>query len=260
MKVYELLNERQSNIKHVNVKQHPDIKDKNERLGSGFEAKVYADKTGGTVIKELPIDSEVEDSATYQYIDQVMSHQDNPFLPRIYNAKLYTHNTMGRKKLVVQMERLTDFNSEKVAHLLPQLLAQIGIDEYDVDQSSREHIQQMRSGAYDDEPNDYDTDEQKARDQKMKRQSTLGDLGDVLWKRFRSPEGRIQLMQATDNAQLKLALKLSHDILQKHADTKGEKSTEMKADLHDANVMVRLTSHGPQLVITDPIVSFANWS
>ena len=255
MKVYELLNE--SNIKHVTVKQHPDIRGKNPKLGSGYEAKVYAGKDGGTVIKEMPIDGDVEDSATYQYIDMVMSNQDNPFFPRIYNAKLYTHHTMGKQKLVVQMERLTDFNSEKVAHLLPQLLAQLGIDEFDVGMMSREHIQQMRSGSYPEE-NDFDTAEQQERDQKSRRHETLGELGDVLWKRFRSPEGRIKLIQATDNAQLKLAMKKTHDILKKGAD-KSNKSSVMKADLHDSNIMVRLTSHGPQLVITDPVVTFQDW-
>ena len=255
MKVYELLNE--SNIKHVTVKQHPDIEDKNKKLGFGFEAKVYADKTGGTVIKEVPISGDVEDSATYQYIDKVMSNQDNPFLPRIYNAKLYTHHAMGKKKLVVQMERLTDFNSEKVAHLLPQLLAQLGISEFDVGRGSREHIQQMRSGSQPEE-NDFDTAEQQERDQKVKRSQTLGELGDVLWQRFRTPAGRIKLMQGTDNAQLKSAIKVTHDILQKGAD-KTDKDTIMKADLHDSNIMVRLTSHGPQLVITDPVVTFQDW-
>ena len=257
MKVYELLNE--GNIKHVTVKQHPDIKDKNERIGSGYEAKVYAGKDGATVIKELPIDSEVENSATYQYIDTVMSHQDNPFLPRIYNAKLYTHKSMGKQKLVVQMEKLTKFDSEKTAHLLPQLLAQLGIDENDVGMVSREHIQRMRSGAYPDEDNTFDTEEQKERDQRVTRHKTLGDLGDVLWKRFRTPEGRAKLIQATDNPQLKLALKLTHDILEKHAGQSGKGGMVMKGDLHDSNIMVRLTSHGPQLVITDPVVTFQEW-
>ena len=256
MKVYELLNE--SNIKHVTVKQHPDIEEKNKRLGSGFEARVYADKSGGTVIKELPIKGEVEDSATYQYIDMVMSNQDNPFLPRIYNAKLYTHHTMGAKKLVVQMERLTDFNSENVAHLLPQLLAQLGINEFDVGQSSREHAQRMGSGSQPEE-NDYDTPEQIARDQRISRSQTLGDYGDALYTKFRTPEGRIKLIQGTDNAQLKLALKKTHDILQRDADKTGKTST-MKADLHEGNVMLRLTSHGPQLVITDPVVTFQDWN
>ena len=255
MKVYELLTERTSNIKHVTVKQHPDIKEKNPRLGSGYEAKVYADKTGGTVIKEMPITTDVEDSATYQYVDMVMSNQDNPFFPRIYNAKLYTHHTMGRQKLVIQMERLTDFNSEKVAHLLPQLLAQLGVDEFDVSQQSREHIQQMRSGSYPDESGGG-TDEQKEREQRLRRNETLGDLGDVLYKRFNSPEGRIKLIQGTDNAQLKLALKKTHDILQKGA---SSPSSTMKGDLHDSNIMVRLTPHGPQLVITDPVVTFQSW-
>ena len=256
MKVYELLIERTSNIKHVTVKQHPDIGERNKEIGDGFEAKVYADKSGGTVIKEVPIKGKIEDSATYQYIDKVMSNQDNPFLPRIYNAKLYTHHTMGAKKLVIQMERLTEFNSEKVAHLLPQLLAQLGIDDSDVGQTSREHAQRMRSGSQPEE-NDYDTPEQIARDQRISRSQALGDYGDVLWKQFRTPEGRIKLIQATDNAQLKLALKVSHDILKKGAASPG---MEMKADLHDSNIMVRLTPHGPQLVITDPVVTFQKWN
>jgi len=254
MKVYELL-ERAGNIKHVSVSQLPDMEG-NKPIGSGYEAKVYNSKDVGTVIKEVTIRGNVEESAIYNYINMVMSHQDNPFFPRINNAKLYTHKTMGAHKLVIQMEKLTDFNNAKVEHLLPQLLDQLGIDIQDVAGRSKYRINQISSGNYGQEPTSGNDEREEYR-RGQERKETLGDLGDVLWQRFRTKQGREELMKVAKNPQVKEAIKLTDEVLNaadaRHA---AGGSRETSADLHDSNIMVRLTSHGPQLVITDPMADF----
>jgi len=259
MKVRDIITERNSapnGIQHVKVNHLPNLEDSNEQIGSGYEAKVYAGKDGGTVIKEVLLKGSPEESGIYNYINMVLQNQDNPFFPRIYNAKLYTHKTMGRHKLVVQMEKLTDFNSAKTEHLLPQLLDQMGIDIQDVAGRSKYRSNQLSSGNYGEEPTKPD-DEQAAFKRNAERKETLGDYGDVMFQRFRTPEGRAELMRTVKNPKLKQAIQATDKILNKAADRfdsdGGRKTT---ADLHDANVMLRLTNHGPQLVITDPMADF----
>jgi len=218
MKVYELLIEKQ-NIKHVPVNQLPNM-ERNKSIGSGYEAKVYASKDGGTVIKEVVIRGNVEESAIYNYINMVMSHQDNPFFPRINNAKLYTHKTMGAHKLVIQMEKLTDFNSAKVEHLLPQLLDQLGINIQDVAGRSKYRINQISSGNYGEEPTSGDNEREEYR-RNRERKETLGDLGDVLWERFRTKQGREELMKVAKNPQVKEAIKLTDEVLNTRRKTRG---------------------------------------
>lgn len=258
MKVHDIITERNAapnGIQHVSVKHLPGL-DRNEQVGSGYEAKVYAGKDGATVIKEVMLKGEPEESGIYNYINMVLQNQDNPFFPRIYNAKLYTHKTAGRHKLIVQMEKLTDFNNAKVEHLLPQLLDQMGVDIQDVDGRSKYRINQISSGNYGEEPTKPD-DEQAEYKRNRERKQTLGDLGDVLWQRFRTPKGREDLMKVAKNPELKQAIERTDAVINKatfrHATQGGRKPV---ADLHDSNVMVRLTAHGPQLVITDPMADF----
>ena len=61
-------------------------------------------------------------------------------------------------------------------------------------------------------------------------------------------------MKVATNPQVREAIKLTDAIINQDQDRhelSGDRET--KADLHDSNVMVRLTAHCPQLVITDPV-------
>ena len=58
---------------------------------------------------------------------------------------------------------------------------------------------------------------------------------------FKDPENRKKIVQHSKNPQFKQAMKLLEPYIQKYGQ-----------DLHGGNIMVRLTGHGPQLVIIDP--------
>jgi len=62
-----------------------------------------------------------------------------------------------------------------------------------------------------------------------------------LWKWFDKPRNRSKLRRETKNPQLKQALELLEPYIKKFGQ-----------DLHTNNFMIRLTGHGPQLVILDP--------
>ena len=267
MKVYELLNE--SNIKHVTVKNMPDIKERNPKIGSGFEAEVYAAKDGATIIKELWIKESIETNASYQYINMVMSHQDNPYFPRIYNAKLYTSKREDdtHSKLIIQMEKLVEFDTSKTEHLLPQLIAQLGIAPDDVDGAdTARRMKRMEDGSQwlekivDREfllSIGADPDRKHPQQsEKLNRTELLRDIGGTLFSMFRTANGRNKLMQHSTNPELKEAIKLTGDIILKgERDNAAGSGRITRGDLHASNIMVRLTGHGPQLVITDPVIS-----
>lgn len=256
MKLCELLNE--DNIKNVKVKYLPNIGANTDKIGSGAEAEVYAGRDSGTIIKELWIKESTKTSATYQYIDMVMSHQDNPFFPRIYNAKLYTrHVGKGHSKLVIHMERLQTFNSAKTEHLLPQLLDQLGISADDVGgwPESAERIRNMKSGSHYTESIDAEAMRTKRKDD-VGRHKMLADIGTALFNKFKTARGREELMKRSTNPQLKEAIKLTGNIILKGEEGNAQGSGRItKGDLHESNIMVRLTQHGPQLVIVDPVIS-----
>lgn len=264
MKLKEIL--REDNIKHVQTKYLPNIEDGSEKIGTGAEANVYAGKDGASVIKELWVRGDVEYNATYQYIDMVMSHQNNPYFPRIYNAKLYTtkRDDNSYSKLIIQMEKLAEFNTSKTEHLLPQLISQMGITEEDIlNMDSMQRMKDMKSGSHHQEkPSKYPNatpDEQKMaadRADEMGRKNMLRDIGGVLFSMFGDSRGRKELIEKSTNPELKEAIKLSGDIITKgREDNEAGSGHTTRGDLHEGNIMIRLTGHGPQLVITDPVIS-----
>lgn len=252
MKVYELLNERQSNITVHKVKTLPTMKNISDRKrGSGIDAEVYNAKDANSVIKEYDFRHNGDTSnPVYLYIDAIMSHEGNPFLPKIYNAKLYKTEE-GFERFIVQMEKLTQFGGENVEHILPQLLKQMGISIDDIstkygDQGlvhARKITDVERSHSVDKEDIDARTREERG------RQDMNWELGRIMSTLFNTEEGRRKLMDDATNPELKEAIKISHDIIKQ-----GSESFGIRGDLHENNIMIRFTSVGPQLVLVDPVV------
>jgi len=251
MKVYELLME--SNIKHVRVKTLPNLRGRDEKpnklMGTGTSAQVFAGGDANTVVKEIGNYEKPDNDPHYHYIDMVMSHQDNPFFPKIYSAKVYEvvgvegnmYNN-DEATMVVQMEKLTSFDSTKTQHLLPQLLKQFGISINDMDDNE----------AFINAANMSDVERSHNANQAQGADAN-DNLGKILSTKFRTAGGRQELMNSTTNPQLRQALSLTHDIIEK---LKHDKERPTTGDLHHENIMVRLTSHGPQLVIVDPITAW----
>ena len=251
MKIHELL--RESNIQEVVVKRMPKFLDSN-KVGEGGDAQVYAAKTNSVIKVTDYYDS--HNDPIYQYVDTVMSNQDNPFFPKIYSAKVYTTPETKDKylkgKLVVTMEKLFPFGGEKTAHFLPQLLKQMGISENDIDSSG-----EFGNQAYLTAKKTIDVERSHASDDRDSDASDRGNmthhLGDILAKLFKTTEGRKKLMQQSKSPELKQALTLTHDIIER---LKNDPERQAAGDLHQENIMYRLTNVGPQLVIVDPIVGW----
>ena len=60
-------------------------------------------------------------------------------------------------------------------------------------------------------------------------------------------------MQKSTNPQIKQAIQLTDAIINR---LKNDPERPAAGDLHVDNIMIRLTPHGPQLVIVDPVIGF----
>ena len=251
MKVYELLYEGRKNIKEIVVKRMPNFKEEN-MVGSGAEAEVF--KAGAnSVIKVIDFYKEDNDP-TVHYIDEVMNNQDNPYFPKIYGAKAYMLNKdkgqYFQGKLVIHMEKLTSFNNPKTSHMLPRLLKQFGISEDDFDSSmgdNNAYLHTKRETDVERTPSSENPDDEDG------RYNMLDTFGKVLADTFATGKGRQKLMKQATNPELKRAIQITDQIINRLA---NDPERPASGDLHQSNIMIRLTPHGPQLVIVDPVIGF----
>lgn len=88
-------------------------------IGVGQQSKVFAyDKHPGKVVKITMALNGKEDPA-YQFLRVCLSHQNNPFFPKIYNVKQYPSG--DELKLIISMEKLEHLNNqdfEKIQQLM----------------------------------------------------------------------------------------------------------------------------------------------
>jgi len=188
-----------------------------ERIGRGIFARVFGYRVPrNTVIKFAKLSNDPEDDMFVRFINLVLKHQNNPFFPRIYGAKIYEYpdstymadpNDM-QYVLFLNMERLLPLTDPKIVHMSVPLFAQIGVDQSYSDLLQTKDIKNLRDAMHD--------------------------------KEFRE-----QLVHASKNPQFREAMTLLEPLI----------SGELQ-DMHTGNWMVRLTGSGPQLVITDPVMSW----
>lgn len=206
MKIHDLL---EKEISRISTNQRPLRKStKHKILGRGVQgmAQQHA-RDPNKVIKTSEIYHENPERDEYvQFIKMILDHQNNPFFPRIYSAKLVYNNRTDTYELVVTMEKLVSLRNEKIKDVAEHLVAQLGID--------------------------------------VERADTLErDKEDFRWlfDWFKNPENRKKIAQKSKNPKFNEAMKLLEPYIEKYGQ-----------DLHGGNIMVRLTGHGPQLVIIDP--------
>lgn len=178
---------------------------KGEELGGGVTAQAFKSDKPNT-IRKVSYHKSLND-AYIQYIKVILQHQDNPFFPRIYNAKIYkepktTHSQYkhyffaneASYALFIEMEKLIPLKNPKMINTAPHIFRQLGLDYKDYDKS--------------------------------------------LWD---NPYFIEEIKQESNNPQFVEAVNILEPLFDKFI-----------SDLHKNNMMVRLTSSGPQLVITDP--------
>jgi hypothetical protein len=191
-------------------------------VGQGVQARVFS-AGPGMVTKIAVLDEEMGlNDPTIKFLDLILEHQDNPFFPKIYHARVY-RDKEGIKNpvLIVQMEKLIPITDPKIRDASAGLYDQLGIGTKNLSPAFKQHIKQF------DKPT----------------QTILSKTSALRDKISKAPESKdiTKLGSRSKNPQFKEALKVLGPAMKKHGD-----------DLHHGNWMVRLTGAGPQLVIVDP--------
>ena len=232
MKLHDLLIERidLSKPTMIDFKGHQWLPVSGELAGQGIQARVY--KTGsGVVTKVAVLDDELglRDPAV-KFLDIILQHQDNPFFPRIYHARVYRDKEgILDPILIVQMEKLMKLTDPKIEDASADLLDQLGIGTTELSQHFKDHVKKS----------DWSKSTKRimtktsALNQKMMKLAMDGDANAIA-----------KLGSRSKNPKFREALKLLAPTMAKEG-----------SDLHHGNWMVRLTGAGPQLVIIDPFTS-----
>lgn len=117
--------------------------EKGKQIGRGRQARVYEfPNRPGSVIKHVSIDPDVKEDPHANFINLALIHQDNPFFPKIYNAKIYVNKNKIGMSLIVQMEKLHPIDSDTLSEVGASLLASLGIgpDSVEFDQHGIQNI------------------------------------------------------------------------------------------------------------------------
>ena len=207
MKILDLLEKDIPRIERTATSVKPSKRHK--VLGQGTQGMAQEhSRSPNTVIKYSNIYDENPERDEYvQFIKLILDHQDNPFFPRIYKAKIVYDNKQDIYVLIATMEKLVKLTNPKIRDTAEHLIAQLGID----------------------------IDDAVIRDE--------SDAHDLKWlfDWFRDSDNRKRVAQESNNPQFVEAMTLLEPYFVKYGQ-----------DMHRGNIMVRLTGHGPQLVIIDP--------
>ena len=229
MKLHDLLIERidLSKPTMIDFKGHQWLPVSGELAGQGIQARVY--KTGsGVVTKVAVLDDELglRDPAV-KFLDIILQHQDNPFFPRIYHARVYRDKEgILNPILLVQMEKLMSMTDPKIEDAAAGLLDQLGIGTSELSPKFKEYVKRSEWS----KPTKRIMTKTSALNNKLMSASMKGDTKAIA-----------RLGSRSKNPQFREAIKLLAPTMAKEG-----------SDLHHGNWMVRLTAAGPQLVIIDP--------
>ena len=109
--------------------------EKRGTLGSGAQATAHDHPNDPTkIVKYVDLwKSNPAHEPYVQWINLVMKHQNNPFFPRVYNAKTIRHEDTNKVSLVVVMEKLKPIAdmwnaNEKLQHSVNEMMNRLGVD------------------------------------------------------------------------------------------------------------------------------------
>jgi len=167
MKIQELMQRNPPQTKNEFVDPDSDY------IGSGMQSKVYPHPThSDRVVKVVKVFNPRNDSYV-NFIRLITEHQNNPFFPRIYSAKMHkmpdSAETSMSYRLIMVMEKLHELDDERLMDAAEENLVRLGI------------------------PPEYIRD---------------ANNSDKMSVFFASPERRRDLAQNTNNPQFKEAIEL----------------------------------------------------
>lgn len=227
MRLVELVGPDDISMTDVEAKrgpQHPQTKE----LGKGREAKAFEHPTHpGSVLKYVTIKREPNESAQVVFTQMAIEHKDNPFFPKIYKAKVIPMEDPehGRYQMIVEMEKLQPLTGNKIRHMIPHILKQVGLEEKDVKKLIKSGVTNPNA-----DMSNWLED--------PKGQKAAIAFADIVndWETLE------RMAQYSKNPQFAEAIQAIQDW-----------NMDFNLDLHHDNLMFRLTSVGPQLVILDPL-------
>jgi hypothetical protein len=99
---------------------------KGKNMGSGVQGYATMHPTQQNVVVKTADVYNVDEDAYVEFVKLALEHQDNPFFPKIYKAKLVR---MGEffHRLVITMERLHDISKPKIADAIVANFRRLGI-------------------------------------------------------------------------------------------------------------------------------------
>lgn len=191
-----------------------------KKLGSGHQAIAYNHvNKPNTIVKVIRIKKPYKTDPIIDFVQICMDNQNNPFLPRIYTAKLYEINDSNNQNvLIITMEKL---------HPLTETTNLFDVS-FDV-------FKQLR--LFPDEEDTTHPFHDNWND------PSVEICYDIIFEMFHDPRYREWLVNNTPNRYLAKAIRLLDYLFDKY-----------NPDVHSDNIMFRLTSSGPQLVLMDPII------
>lgn len=196
-----------------------ELKGKVDKLGGGAFADVYQHKNRPGMVMKVGVIGHGRDGY-YAFLNHIFRNQrmqSNPYLPRVYNIKTYQVKP-NRVEYVIELERLDTLMSTDAEGI--QNMGHRLFKDYD----------SLKAAYLGGLPKEY-VDEVEERDaftalisHVMKKQLSITHVQDKKFREACAIVGNI-------------AKKTGHIV-----------------DMHSGNAMIRRTSVGPQLVITDPLV------
>ena len=183
-----------------------------EHIARGQTARVFKSTKPGAVVRIGFLRS--LDDPYLNFLKLILEHQDNPYFPRIYNAKLYRtgEKTGGAGdpvfQLIVEMEELLPVDDPKIADAMTHKLKELKVLPPNLSLSG--HIARPKANIAIRQAFDHKTD---------------------------------MIINQTPDEQFAEALRVLQPLMYQHG-----------LDLHMDNIMARLTGTGPQLVLVDPII------
>jgi len=226
MRAQEFLNEANIDFTPKKISQGNFSKFGASPLGYGHQATAWVNpKTANTIIKVVKLTA--LDDTTIHFVKMIAANQDNPFFPHIYSAKVYeVHPDMEDDNdikywLVLYQERLheTETGDGNREEAIFNYLKSLGFLD------DEKYAKYVHNELLNDEPPAF-----KFANRAMVRMLTKDSFRQYIAARTRMPA-------------FKKALQILEPYFQKFGN-------DMQ---NDANIMMRFTSVGPQIVIIDAL-------
>ncbi len=210
-----------------------------EFVGSGHFAKVGNQRTKphevfkvGTTHNDAPL----EDDGYFNYAKMIANSekaQQNPYFPRIYSVKSFMH-TYDKPSYHVRMERLQPLSElplEVLESMMKRMFHPQALQADGLTSEQRRIRHNLEKGTNPDELEEINRE-------------NLYDHMSLLLARVVTEPAQMALIK---DPMLKQAMMFIRTLHQKGV---GD------IDIHEENLMFRPTPHGPQLVITDPLMPY----